>query len=397
MSWAETKVILDAIVENGIGSTNGTIVMIPMDANKYGYNLKLYDIDGVTPLADVKINGVTDPNTEIRTNAQGTAKFISGSPSHSITFSEFPSDYQYADIFTARTIRGYINDMTEVIVAPDISQFAGYNITLKDNTGANVANQSVKCMQNGKTYTTDSSGKISQTIYSNQTSLTFTWSMSGRYNATTANGSLQQFNSSANYSATVSGGVIGQTTELASANATVSYSGTGYRINAVASVGTFITIGTRQYIIAHVTSSTVYAVLRYWEEDCQFDSNSSHVDYSGSDIAAKCTTWYSSAVPAVWRTSANAFTKVSTLNVSAECFIPTHIQANSELDYFNSNAARIFTNSSGTEKSWWTSTKYSFGDVWVVYTDGSLRNGSYPNISCGFRPALAIKRDLFVN
>ena len=96
MSWPETKLLMDAIVENGIASSNGTIIMVPMDANKYGYNMKILDIDGITPLQDVKINGVTDPSTEIRTNANGVAKFISGSPSHSVTFSEFPAGYQYA-------------------------------------------------------------------------------------------------------------------------------------------------------------------------------------------------------------------------------------------------------------------------------------------------------------
>lgn len=392
MSWAETKVILDAIVENGIRSANGMIVMIPMDANKYGYNLKLYDIDGITPLADVKINGVTDPNTEIRTNAQGTARFISGSPSHSISFSEFPSDYQYADIFTARTIRGYINDMTSVVVAPDISQFAGFNITLLDNTGANVANQSVRCTQNGTTYTTDSSGRIPQTIYSNQTSLTFTWSKSGKYNPKTVDGSLQSCDSSANYSANVTGGIIGSVVMVNSANASVSYSGIGYRVNVSASTGQYVTIGTRQYVIAHVDSDNVYVALRYQEENTGFGSSAT---YSGSTIASKCTTWYNSNVPTQWKSIAGAFNTVNTEGVEAQCFIPTYSQLNGGWTLFNSNSARIFKDSTGNNKDWWTSSKDSSSSAWYVDAHGGIYYTRNLTNAYGFRPALAIKRSLF--
>ena len=295
MSWPETKLLMDAIVENGISSSNGTIIMVPMDANKYGYNMKLLDIDGITPLQDVKINGVTDPNTEIRTNANGVAKFISGSPSHSVTFSEFPAGYQYADIFTARTIRGYINDMTEIIVAPDISEFAGFNVTLLDNTGAPVSNRQVTCSQNGKQYTTNGSGQIPQTIYTNTTSLTFTWSTTATYSWSTVNGSLQRGNNT-NFSATISGGAIGEVKTLTSANATTSAGSpnSSYRVNVSATVGQYVTINAIQYVIAHVDTSNVYVTLRYWREDTKFGDDN---DYVGSTIAQKCDTWYSNYLP----------------------------------------------------------------------------------------------------
>ena len=398
MSWPETKIILDAIVANGLGGNNGAVIMIPMTENKYGYNLRLYDIDGVTPLPDVKINGVTDPNTEIRTNADGVAKFISGSPSHSVTFSEFPAGYQYADIFTARTIRGYINDMTEIIVAPDISESAGFNVTLLDNTGAPASNRQVTCSQNGKQYTTNGSGQIPQTIYANTTSLTFTWSTSGVYNATTANGSLQQYNTTANYSATVSGGVIGQTTALTSSNATVSYSGTGYRVNAAASVGAFVTIGTRQYVIADVTSSIVYVALRYWEEDVKFSPDGT-ASYAQSSVKNECVSWYSSKVPSVWKTSANAFTKVKTEGISAECFIPTKSQLDGGWDYFISDYRRTFSESSGDVHRYWTSSSTSSGKVYYIRTSGSIDEtlSALESYMIGFRPALAIKRSLFTS
>ena len=386
MSWAETKIILDAIVENGIGSANGTIVMIPMDANKYGYNLKLYDIDGVTPLADVKINGVTDPNTEIRTNAQGTAKFISGSPSHSISFSEFPSDYQYADIFTARTIRGYINDMTSVVVAPDISQFAGFNVTLLDNTGAPASNQAVTCTSNSKSYTTNSAGLIANTIYANNTSLTFRWTKT--FPAGTSNNLSGTTTST--YNATTSGGTIGQVKDV-TGTAERSDS-TVWKINLTPTVGNTILIGTKQYIIAHVDSSTVYVVLRYLEENTMFDFSGSP-SYVGSDIATKCASWYIANVPELWRT--NACMSVTTQGVSAPCFIPSYGQVNGDWTYFNSDGRRIFESSSGDPRYWWTSTMSSSNRVWGVWTNGSLYDNYDPSDSYGFRPALAIKRSLF--
>lgn len=390
MSWAETKILLDAIVENGINSSNGTIMMVPFDTNKYGYNLRIYDIDGVTPLPDVKINGVSDPTTEIRTNADGIAKFISSSPSHTVSFTEFPSGYQYADVFTQRTIRGYINDMTEVIVAPNISNFAGYNITLLDNTGSPVANRTVQCTQNGRPYTTNGSGQIAQTIYSTATSLTFTWSISGRYNLST-DGSLQTYDTAANYSATVSGGQIGAVKTLTSANASLSYSGRTAKINISAIVGRYVTIGTRQYVITHTDSSNVYVALRYWEENTMFGSNTA---YSGSTIANKCTTWYSDNVPALWKTTANAFNNVSVEGVSAKCFIPTYDWVNGGWVYFNSDSRRVFKDSSESARDWWTASANSSSRVWCVGVVGRLYNVN-PGSACGFRPCLAIKRSLF--
>lgn len=390
MSWAETKILLDAIVENGISSSNGTIMMVPFDANKYGYNLRIYDIDGVTPLPDVKINGVSDPTTEIRTNADGIAKFISSSPSHTVSFTEFPSGYQYADVFTQRTIRGYINDMTEVIVAPNISNFAGYNITLLDNTGSPVANRTVQCTQNGRSYTTNRSGQIAQTIYSTATSLTFTWSISGQYNKST-DGSLQIYDTTANYSATVSGGQIGAVKPLTSANASPSYSGRTAKINISAIVGQYVTIGTRQYVITHTDSSNVYVALRYHEQDAQFGRNT---EYSSSTIASLCTTWYNDNVPALWKNTANAFNDVTVEGVTAKCFIPTHGMANGGWSYFNSNSRRIFTASSGSARDWWTASASSSSGVWLVDLGGDLA-GVNPRATCGFRPCLAIKRSLF--
>lgn len=90
MAWDQTMLLLNAIQENGIASANGTIIMVPFSENKYGFNIKLTDIDGTTPLQDVVLTGVSDPTTELRTNANGRVKFISSTPKHTVSFSNFP-------------------------------------------------------------------------------------------------------------------------------------------------------------------------------------------------------------------------------------------------------------------------------------------------------------------
>ena len=294
-----------------------------------------------------------------------------------------------------------INNETYKILTEIVSFEAGFNVTLLDDTGATVKNQQVTCTTNSQQYTTDSSGKIPETIYYEGTSLTFTWSTTST-GWTSVSGILQQNQTTtSNYTAVVNGGVIGKVLNLTSNNATVqtSTSGSSYRINAAATVGNTITIGDDAYIITHVTSSIVYVALKYWQEDTVYDSGNSNV-YSGSDVANKCRSWYNS-IPSSWRTSANAFTSVYTSGVSAVCFIPTKNQVDDGWSYFNSNSRRVFTSSSGTEYGWWTSTadSDSVRRVWIVNSDGSLVSsiGVSPGNLRGFRPALALKRSLFTS
>lgn len=168
-----------------------------------------------------------------------------------------------------------------------------------------------------------------------------------------------------------------------------------YRINTGAAVGGYLTIGTKEYIITQVDSSTVYVVLRYYEGGTPFNSNRSTI-YAGSDIAAKCEEWYLSNVPSVWKNSANAFTTVSTEGVSAECFIPTYSQATRTWEYFIDASNRAFLNSNSNSFVWWTSTDYNSEYVWAICEERTINN-IYPDYPYGFRPALAIKRSLFTS
>ena len=292
-----------------------------------------------------------------------------------------------------------INNETYKILTEIVSFEAGFNVTLLDDTGATVKNQQVTCTTNSQQYTTNSSGQIPETIYYEGTSLTFTWSTSST-NWSSVSGILQQSRTTtSNYTAVVNGGVIGQVLNLTSNNATVQTStsgGTQYRINASATVGNTITIGSKQYIIAHTDSSNVYVVLRYLEETTVFDSGDS-TDYVGSDIANKCSSWYTSNVPSAWRSYAT--NSVSTEGVTAACFIPTYDQVNGGWSYFNSDSRRVFTDSSGSAKSWWTASYYSYTDatIWTVYPDGSFAHTLPYITTVGFRPALALKRSLFIS
>ena len=291
-----------------------------------------------------------------------------------------------------------INNETYKLLTEIVTFRTGFNVTILNNNGSLLTNTQVRCTETAQTYQTNSSGKIPETIYYEGTSLTFTWSTTST-SWTSVSGALQQNQTiTANYTAIVNEGVIGQVSDLTTNNANVKTStspGGSYRIGASTAAGNTITIGSKQYIITDTDSSNVYVVLRYWEENTPFDSGGS-TDYAGSDIASKCSSWYTSNVPEVWRTSANAFTNVSTEGVTAACFIPTYSQVNGGWSYFNSNSRRVFTDSAGTAKWWWTSTSYSSALVRRVNNNGSFGNINSDS-SFGFRPALALKRSLFTS
>lgn len=379
MSWDQTMILLKAIQENGISSANGTIMMVPFSENKYGFNIKLTDIDGTTPLKDVTLTGVSNPTTELRTNAEGRVKFISDSPKHTISFSNFPSGYTYGDLFTQQAVQGYINDMTEIVITPNKSQFAGYNITFTYN-GSTLAGKTINCSTNGKSYITDSSGKI-HNVYAKNTSLAFTITV----NRPVSNGYVYK-------TGTYSGSCSGSIGSVVDRSVAMSYKIDGNPIawnRPVPSVGSEMTIGSYPYIICHVDSDTVYAITKNLQGTTQFSSNSSTA-YSGSILASKCADWYNNNVPSDLK-SYGFFKSVSVNGVTAQCFVPSYDQFNGGFSYFNSNERRACDN------SWyWTSSAYSSSFVWFVGNDGGLYSNG-PGDAGGFRPCLAIARSAFAS
>ena len=61
-------------VQLEMSNTTNIITITQIPNNQYGYRVQLLDTDG-SPLKDVVIKGIDDPNTEIRTNAEGIVQF----------------------------------------------------------------------------------------------------------------------------------------------------------------------------------------------------------------------------------------------------------------------------------------------------------------------------------
>lgn len=381
MSWDQTMILLKAIQENGISSANGTIMMVPFSENKYGFNIKLTDIDGTTPLKDVTLTGVSNPTTELRTNSDGRVKFISDSPKHNISFSNFPKGYAYGDLFVQQPVQGYINDMTEIVITPDKSQFAGYTITFTYN-GSTLAGKTINCSTNGKSYITDSSGKINN-VYAKNTTMQFNSTISGKF----ASGDYVYGSASVSGSCT---GSIGSVVSRNIAMGSPTIQGNPIGLNkSVPSVGSELTIGSYTYIVCHVDSNTVYAITKNLQGSTVFGNNTT---YAGSTLAQKCTDWYNNNVPSNWKTY-NFFRSVSVNGVNSACFVPSYEQFNGGFSYFYSNERRA------CDGSWyWTSSAYSPGTLWYVSRDGNLNLYEYnPSDMRGFRPCLAIARSAFAS
>nr|DAQ98915.1 MAG TPA: hypothetical protein [Caudoviricetes sp.] len=383
MSWDQTMILLKAIQENGISSANGTIMMVPFSENKYGFNIKLTDIDGTTPLKDVTLTGVSNPTTELRTNAEGRVKFISDSPKHTISFSNFPSGYTYGDLFTQQAVQGYINDMTEIVITPNKSQFAGYNITFTYN-GSAFAGKNITCTTNGKSYVTSGSGVINN-VYAKNTTLAFSAAIPGKYTA--ADGlCYTQVNITGSCSGTI-GSVVNKSVTL-----TASSGAGALKINsAIPSVGSTINIGSYTYRICHADGGSVYAITDTLPSECAFGNNTT---YAGSNLASQCTSWYNNNVPASWK-NAGFFNDVTVNGVTAKCFVPSYDQFNGGFSYFNSDERRV-CKLNGSANWYWTSSAYSSGDVWGVGYDGDFYY-SGPSNTRGFRPCLAIARSAFAS
>ena len=159
-------------------------------------------------------------------------------------------------------------------------------------------------------------------------------------------------------------------------------------------LGARIRIGGFDYVIVHIDTSIVYAIIEVCPMETQFGSNTT---YAGSTIANLCNTWYNSYVPAALR-SAGIFVSVTTEGVNSPCFIPTYAQMNGGFSYFTDNNHRIaavFVNAGADSGNYyWTSTANSSSYVWLVSSDGSL-SSNRPSDTYGFRPCLAIARSAF--
>lgn len=358
MGWPDAMWLKKQLMGSGNQeiTTNTVVTITQIPNNQYGFYIKLVDIDGETPLKDVVLNGVSDPNTELRTNANGELKFYSSKATHNVTWTNLPSHLSN-DMFPSK-LQGYINDLTSTIVELDTSNFYGYRITVKDNDGTILTNHQIYSNATGTTFKkTDSKGQIEF------------WSTSP--NAPIAFAGKRKY-----YNSTVSSPTKGQMAEIeAKANATI-YSGN-------ATVGSTITFKGQQWIVAHVSGGKMYCSLTTISSNTKFGNNNI---YAGSTLASVAKSFERSLD---MNTLEQLLVPNTTVNgVTAKVFVASYEQMNGGWSYFNSDARRICKYGEYAEM-YWTSSLFNTGLLWTVDSGGNLGGYSLRD-TYGFRPSICL-------
>ena len=165
-------------------------------------------------------------------------------------------------------------------------------------------------------------------------------------------------------------------------------------------VGNIVVIKDKIYVIAHIDNDTVYLILKYWENDTRYGK----LEYNISSMKDECDKWYNANVPQDLK-DRGSMVDVTVNGVTSPCFIPD-INMIGDIDnssgdgvwcYFNSNEHRAFKDIDGNPHEWWTSAVDTANLIWAVDSDGAVYGYSDASRSCGFRPALAIKRSEFLD
>ena len=350
-------------VQLEMANTTNIITITQIPNNQYGYRVQLLDTDG-SPLKDVVIKGIDDPNTEIRTNAEGIVQFYSGKSSFTgLTYSGLPTHLD-ASMFP-KAMQGYINDTSVVIVNPDTSGYYGYDITVTDNNGSILANHPVYTITNNDLTTignTDSSGHL--IMYRQTSNYTVIAKQDDRYGKINASGS------------------IGSLKANSLKTDSLPYTGT-------MSVGNTITAMGRTWIVCHREGNKYYLALNVIASETNFAGDESTV-YKNSTL-------HSTAV-AYRNTLKNSYADIMSLyasdvtvnGVTDKVFVASYEQMNGGFSYFNRDSRRI-CNYNGSSTEYWTSSLYTGSRVWYVDTDGSLDNFyGAPGDSHGFRPFVCL-------
>lgn len=360
MGWPDAMWLKKQLMGSGNQeiTTNTVVTITQIPNNQYGFFIKLLDIDGETPLKDVVLNGVSDPNTELRTNANGELKFYSAQATHNVTWTNLPSHLSN-DMFPS-TLQGYINDLTSTIVELDTSNFYGYRITVKDNDGTVLTNHQIYSNATGTTFKkTDSNGQIEF------------WSTSPNIPIAFAGKTKYYFNSS------VSSPTKGQMAEI-EAKADVSiYTGN-------TTVGSTITFKGKQWIVAHVSGGKMYCSLTTIPSTTKFSD--SDTIYVGSLLANAAKTYENGLGMNVLEQQLVPNTTVN--GVTAKVFVASYEQMNGGWSYFNSNERRI-CNYDENPEAYWTSSPRDSSFVWFVNVNGRL-NGDNSTDVYGFRPSICL-------
>ena len=346
-------------VQLEMANTTNIITITQIPNNQYGYRVQLLDTDG-SPLKDVVIEGIDDPNTEIRTNAEGIVQFYSSKSSFSgLTYEGFPSHLD-ASMFP-KTMQGYINDTSVVIVNPDVSKYYGYDITVTDNSGNLLTNHPVYLVNNGNVTdlgTTDNTGHL--IMYRTISSLTVRASKDNYF--TTANVT----------------GIVGSLKAISLKTDTMVYSGS-------LAVGNTITCMGKSWIVCHRDNHKYYLALSEIASMTSFGNNNS---YSGSTLESVASQYEANLIRTNQDIMSAYAVNTDVNGVSAKIFVASKEQMETGFSYFNSNSRRI-CKYNGSAEWYWTSSPTGSSYVWFVYTDGSLGN-NYPDYSGGFRPFVCL-------
>lgn len=349
-------------VQLEMANTTNIITITQIPNNQYGYRVQLLDTDG-SPLKDVVIKGIDDPNTEIRTNNEGIVQFYSSKSSFTgLTYEGFPS-YLDTSMFP-KTMQGYINDTSVVIVNPDISSYYGYDITVTDNSGNILANHPVYSVNNGDVTdlgTTDSTGHL--ILYRPANSLSVGAVNGNKYKSSTVTGTK--------------GSLKANSLKIDE----LPYEGT-------LTLGSTITCCGNSWIVCHIDGNKHYLALSTIYNNTAFGNSNV---YSGSMLATVATDYKNILCQA----NANAlivdkfFANVTVEGVTNKVFVASYTQMNGGFRYFNSNSRRICTYNGSAQWYWTSSPLSSSGDVWSVRAEGSLSDYS-PKYSGGFRPFICL-------
>lgn len=364
MGWPDAMWLKKQLMGSGNQeiTTNTVVTITQIPNNQYGFYIKLVDIDGETPLKDVVLNGVSDPSTELRTNANGELKFYSAQATHNVTWTNLPGHLSN-DMFPSK-LQGYINDLTSTIVELDTSSFYGYEITFKNRSGGSFVNMPVYTTLGGGSVfkTTDGNSKIK--FYSTNSNTTI----------------FVKDVSSAGYYykyQTVQSPTKGQIAQIEITCDDVLYTGNP-------TVGSVITFKSKNWIVTHKSGSNIYVSDYVIESTTKFGS---HNTYAGSTLEN---------VAAVFQSDLGLTTTEQLLipntivnGVTAKVFVASYEQMNGGWSYFNSNARRI-CNYKGTAQWYWTSSPVSSTGIWVVNDDGSFSTYYDPGNPGAFRPSICL-------
>ena len=339
-----------------MSNTTNIITITQIPNNQYGYRVQLLDTDG-SPLKDVVIKGIDDPNTEIRTNAEGIVQFYSGKSSFSgLTYSGFPTHLD-ASMFP-KAMQGYINDTSVVIVNPDISEYYGYNITVTNNDGSVSANRLI-CDANGNELGhTDSTGNIKLYRQASSLGLTTKTTLDGYYVNATVTGTKGSLKDS-------------------TVKSTQPYYG-------ALTLGGSIRCCNEDWILCHIDGKKYYLAAKDIAEITQFGSNNR---YSGSTLASRATVYQNKLAATYNSIVTNHLSDVTVNDVTAKVFAASYDQMNGGFSYFSGNSRRI-CNYNGSAQWYWTSSPSSTGGVWLVDAGGSFHYS--PGASYGFRPFVCL-------